>query len=106
MNVQLDLAGLRHDTGYEAYVDVGLCTADPASAGRHSENFPPSGGYAANEFSFDFETNSAGSASALAQRYWGIGKRQRAKSVVIQRRGTGRTAACVTVPFKRLNPGW
>jgi Cu-Zn family superoxide dismutase len=106
MNVQLDLVGLRHDTGYEAYIDVGLCTADPASAGRHFENFPPSGSYAANEFSFDFETNSAGSASALAQRYWGIGKHQHANSVVIQRPGTGRIAACVTVPFKRLNPGW
>ena len=64
MNVQLDLKGLRHDTGYRAYVNVGLCTADPATAGRHFENFPPSGSYPANEFSFNLATNSAGSASA------------------------------------------
>ena len=106
MKVQLDLKGLRHDTGYGAYVNVGLCTADPASAGRHFENFPPSGSYSANEFSFNFETNSAGSASALTQRYWGIGEHQHANSVVILRRGSGRIAACATVPFRRLNPEW
>lgn len=106
MNVQLDLKGLRHDAGYRAYVNVGLCTADPATAGRHFENFPPSGSYPANEFSFNLATNSAGSASALTQRYWGIGEHQHANSMVILRRGTGRIAACATVPFKRLNPEW
>jgi len=42
----------------------------------------------------------------LTQHYWGIARNQRANSVVIDRPGGDRPAACLTVPFKRLNPGW
>ena len=106
MNVQLNLEGLRPHAGYQAYVNVGRCTAGPTSPGRHFENSPSSGSYPANEFSFDLKTDGAGNASALTQQYWGIGKNQHANSVVIVRPGARRLAACVTVPFRRLNPGW
>jgi Cu-Zn family superoxide dismutase len=106
MDVQLNLEGLRPHASYKAYVDIGRCTADPTSPGRHFENSPSSGSYPANEFSFNFETDGDGNASALTQQYWGITKYQHANSVVILRSGVSRLAACVTVPFRRLNPGW
>jgi len=79
--------------------------ASTPSASR-PQNGPSKQSDAANEFWLDFKTDRNGRASVLTTHYWGIAKGQHANSVVITSAGAHEPAACVTVPFKRLNPRW
>jgi Cu-Zn family superoxide dismutase len=106
MNVELQVSGLRPRRHYNAQVHVGRCTATAAGAGAPFKDGPSQGDYAANEFQLNFTTDRSGGGSVLTRHYWGIARNQRANSVVIDRPGGDRPAACLTVPFKRLNPGW
>jgi len=106
MNVELRVSGLRPRQHYNAQIHVGKCTGTTAGAGAPFKNGPSQGGYAANEFQLNFTTNRRGGGSVVTAHYWGIARNQRANSVVIDRPGGAQPAACLTVPFERLNPGW
>ncbi len=106
MNVELQVAGLRPQQHYDAQVHVGRCGATAAGAGAPFKNGPSQRDYAANEFQLNFTTDRGGGGSVLTRHYWGIARNQRANSVVIDRPGGNQPAACLTVPFKRLNSGW
>jgi Cu-Zn family superoxide dismutase len=106
MDVSLRVTGLRPQESYDAKVYTGRCTKGPDGAGAPFRNGPSKQSYAANEFWLDFKTDRNGRASVLTTHYWGIAKGQHANSVVITPARAHEPAACVTVPFKRLNPGW
>lgn len=106
MNVALRVNGLRPDASYDAKLHVKRCTSNPAGAGGPFQNSRSTQSYAANEFRLDFRTGAGGSARVLTEHYWGIAKGQEANSVEIGLPGAKQAAACVTVPFARLNPGW
>jgi len=105
ITVRLAVKGFAPGSHFTALVHVSRCGAQASAAGLPFMNAPSSGAYAANELPLAFRTSAAGAASAVIARSWGIAAHQRARSVVITTVG-GVPAACVDVPFARLNPGW
>ncbi len=78
MNAQLDLKGLRHDTGYRAYVNVGLCTADPGRRDGTSRTSRPPVATRQTSSRSTLQRTAPAAPARSTQRYWGIGEHQHA----------------------------